>query len=74
MGMTDHNDTPRPGRVIHFAEFVANSRRTSPGVEPAEIETRQLELEFPAPPRPLSARAIAHRRRMLTHLVSAGRR
>jgi hypothetical protein len=72
--MTDHIDTPPLGTVINFADFVANHRRPPADGDAPETETRQLELEFPAPPRPLSARSIAHRRRMLTHLISATRR
>ncbi len=65
---TGADDTCTPGTVVSLADFIA--RRVSLG---PQGETH-MGTAWPSPSQAgrLSARQIAHRRRMLRHLCSAG--
>lgn len=61
---------PRHGRIVDFAEFVKGRRRAAGGQaleSPAPADAPYLP-GFENRERPMNARAVEHRRRMLVHL------
>jgi len=64
------HSAPRHGRIVDFAEFVKGRRRAAEGQAPeapAPADAPYLP-GFENRERPLTARAVEHRRRMLGHL------